>query len=200
MSQAGLARISSGILPPTALTQLAVQTGTSPVVPAANTITFNGATVAAGTNPVRTDGTGPSTVALEVQFSQAIASTNATNVGLAAFNSAQFTVDANGFVSANAINYTNVNHAASPYTVLATDQYISVDTSAGAVTLLFPNAPTAKRQWVIKDRLGNAGANNITITTVGGAVTIDGVTSYLINNNYGAVQMLANATTSYEIY
>ena len=82
------------------LTKLAVQSGTSPVVPdGTGQITFNGARVAAGTNPVRTDGTGVSTVALEVQTSQAIPATNATNVGLAAFNSAQFTVDANGFVS-----------------------------------------------------------------------------------------------------
>lgn len=36
---------------------------------------------------------------LDVQISAAIASTNVTKIGLAAFNSAQFTVDANGFVS-----------------------------------------------------------------------------------------------------
>lgn len=99
MSQSGLARVSDQILPPDVLTNIAVQTGTSPVVPAGNTITFNGATVAAGTNPVQTNGTGPNTMALQVQFSQAIAATNGTNVGLSAFNSSQFTVDANGFVS-----------------------------------------------------------------------------------------------------
>lgn len=77
-----------------------MQTGTSPVVPLAGVITFDGALVAAGTNPVQTDGTGPNTMTLEVQTAQAIASTNAANVGLAAFNSADFTVDANGFVSA----------------------------------------------------------------------------------------------------
>lgn len=80
---------------------IAVQTGTSPVVPtAAGLVTLNGAVVAAGTNPVRTDGTGANTVALEVQISQAIAATDATKIGLSNFNSAQFTVDANGFVSA----------------------------------------------------------------------------------------------------
>jgi len=69
--------------------------------PLAGLITFNGAVVAAGTNPVRSDGTGANTYALEVQISQAIGATNATNIGLAAFNSAQFTVDPNGFVSAS---------------------------------------------------------------------------------------------------
>jgi hypothetical protein len=96
-------------------------------------------------------------------------------------------------------NYTNVNFAASPYTVLATDQYISVDTSGGAITLRFPNAPTSNREWVVKDRTGNAGINNITITTVGGAVLFDGSTSYVINANYGSVQLIFNGT-SYEVF
>jgi len=99
MSQAG-ALSGSGSGGGTNVQKIAVQTGTSPVVAdASNTITFNGAVVAAGTNPVRTDGTGPNTMALEVQTSQAIASADATKIGLAAFNSADFTVDADGFVS-----------------------------------------------------------------------------------------------------
>ena len=77
-----------------------VQIGTSPVVPLAGAITFNGTVVSAGTNPVRTDGTGANTMALEVQLSQALAASDATKVGLANFNSLQFSVDANGFVSA----------------------------------------------------------------------------------------------------
>ncbi len=85
-----------------AIDSVAVQTGTSPIVPTvAGLITINGATVVAGTNPVRTDGTGANTLAVEVQISQAIASTDATKIGLCNFDSARFTVDANGFVSAN---------------------------------------------------------------------------------------------------
>lgn len=84
----------------TAIDSIAVQTGTSPVVATvAGLVTINGATVAAGTNPVRTDGTGANTLAVEVQISQALAATDATKIGLCNFNSAQFTVDANGFVS-----------------------------------------------------------------------------------------------------
>lgn len=59
-----------------------------------------GTSTAAGTTPVQTSGSG-STLTVDVQMAQAIASTNASNIGLAAFNSAQFTVDANGFVSLN---------------------------------------------------------------------------------------------------
>ncbi len=77
-----------------------VQTGTTPVGPnGSGTVAFSGAVVAAGTNPVRTDGTSATAMALEVQISQAIASTDATKIGLSNFNSAQFSVDANGFVS-----------------------------------------------------------------------------------------------------
>ncbi len=75
-----------------------VQTGTSPIVPSSGAITINGSTVVAGTNPVRSDGTGANTLAIEVQTSQAIAASDATKIGLSNFNSAHFTVDANGFV------------------------------------------------------------------------------------------------------
>lgn len=88
-----------GVAP--AIEKFNMQTGTSPVGPSAGLITFNGAVVSAGTNPVRTDGTGPNTMALEVQISQAIAASDATKIGLAAFKSADFAVDANGFVSAS---------------------------------------------------------------------------------------------------
>lgn len=96
---AGFVQLAGGGTAP-ALTKVAVQTGTNPVVPSATgQISFNGSTVVAGVNPVRTDGTGANTMALEVQISQAIAATDATKIGLANFNSSHFSVDANGFVS-----------------------------------------------------------------------------------------------------
>jgi hypothetical protein len=191
-------------------------------------------------------------------YSRAIASTDGTKVGTAAFNSAQFTVDANGFVStsgtgigntitgqsggalsptagnwnifANGVsgsgtstagnmitsgsgstltvnsteaqfmtNYTSVAFGASPYTALATDYYISCVSSGGAITIKLPNAPTTNRLFIIKDKSGNASVDNISITTVGGAVTIDGETTYTIAGNYGSITLLFNGV-SYEIY
>ena len=83
-----------------AIDSIGVQNGTNPIFPtAAGLVTINGDTVAAGTNPVRTDGTGANTMAVEVQISQALAATDATKIGLSNFDSAKFTVDANGFVS-----------------------------------------------------------------------------------------------------
>ena len=169
--------------------------------PTAGNWNIIGGTVAAGTSPVKTAGSG-STLTINVQKSQAIAAADATKIGLCNFSSAEFAVDANGFVTlvANAFNYTNVNHAASPYTVLAADYYISVDCSAGVVTLKFPDAPTANREWIVKDRTGSASTSNISITTVTGSVTIDGQTTYTIDSNYAAINLLANTTPTYEVY
>lgn len=83
-----------------AIDSIGTQTGTNPIVPTvAGLVTINGSVVAAGTNPFRSNGTGANTMALEVQISQAIAATDATKIGLSNFNSAHFSVDANGFVS-----------------------------------------------------------------------------------------------------
>ena len=66
--------------------------------PVAGNWNILGTSTAPGAIPVQTSGSG-NTLTVQVQKSQAIASTNASNVGLAAFNSTYFTVDANGFVS-----------------------------------------------------------------------------------------------------
>jgi len=107
------------------------------------------------------------------------------------------TISSNGSLS---FNYTNVSHASSPYTVLGTDEYISVDCSAGVVTLNFPNAPTFKKTWIVKDRTGNCATNNITLTTPGGVVTFDGQTSLIMDSNYMALNIIANATPTYEVF
>ncbi len=82
-----------------AILKVNLQTGTTPIVPTSGAITLNGAVVAAGTNPVRTDGTGANTGAIEVQISQALAAEDATKIGLSNFDSGDFTVSAAGFVS-----------------------------------------------------------------------------------------------------
>ena len=82
----------------TGVDSFAMQTGTNPVNPDGfGLVTFNGAAVAAGTNPVRTNGTAATTMQVEVQIAQAIAAEDTTKVGLANFDSGDFTVS-NGFV------------------------------------------------------------------------------------------------------
>lgn len=101
--------------------------------------------------------------------------------------------------SASTLVLTYSNVAATPYVVTATDTYLSVDTSALAITIKLPNAPTANRVFVIKDRTGNANIRNISVTTIGGVVTIDGVATYTMNTAFAAISLLYNGST-YEIY
>jgi len=112
---------------------VALQTGTTPIGPdGTGQIIFNGSSVAAGTNPVRTNGTGPNTMQLEVQISQAIAATNATNIGLAAFNSAHFSVDANGFVSSIAGGFP-WNDVAGAFAASVQNGYFITGTATGTL-------------------------------------------------------------------
>lgn len=81
-----------------------VDTFTAPAVtnvvsPSSGNITINGALVAGGTHPVRTNSHAVGQFNVEVQTAQAIASTDSTKVGLASFNSTEFSVDGNGFVA-----------------------------------------------------------------------------------------------------
>ena len=100
----------------------------------------------------------------------------------------------------NATNFTRISVADTPYTVLSTDEYISVDTSGGAVTVLFPDTPAIGQEWTVKDATGNALLNNITITTVSGTDFIDGSTIDTIASAYGAVNLIASSSSSYQTY
>lgn len=92
----------------------------------------------------------------------------------------------------DSLTYTAVN--STPYVVLSTDQFLGVNTGT-AKTVQLPNAPSTGRVFVIKDATGTANANNITVTTVGGVVNIDGATTYAINQNYASIQVLFNGTS-----
>ncbi len=100
---------------------------------------------------------------------------------------------------ASVLSITSVNHAASPYTVLAADEFIACQTSTGTITLLLPNAPTTGRVIYIKDSNGAANASNISVTTVGGTVTIDGATTYTMNTNYASISVIFDSA-NYQIF
>jgi len=102
-------------------------------------------------------------------------------------------------VSSTGIFFTYVDVNMSPYFVLEDDVYLSVDSSGGPITLLFPDAAFTGEPYIVKDRTGNAAANNISITTVSGIDTIDGVTFFVMDSAYQSVSLIGNGT-SYEIY
>ena len=99
-----------------------------------------------------------------------------------------------------ASGYAPVTHGTgTPYVVAATDYYIACDVTGGVITINLPNAPTNYTRYVVKDRVGLAATSNITVTTVGGAVTIDGATSFVMNTAYQAIDLIFDGT-SYQIY
>jgi len=173
-----------------AIIDVAVQTGTSPIAPTiAGLITINGATVAAGSNPVRTDGTGANTMAVEVQISQAIAATDATKIGLANFNSANFTVDANGFVSllgTDAIQTITGNSGGAESPLAGNFNIVGT----GSITV----AGTANTETVQLTGLTNhavlVGAGTATITKVGPSAS----TGQILQNNAAADPSYSTAT------
>lgn len=106
------------------------------------------------------------------------------------------TISSSGTIT---ITVTSVNFAASPYTVLSTDQFLSVLSSGGAITIRLPNAPATGRTYIIKDASGAAATSNITITTVGGVVLIDGATTYVMSSNYQSINVIFTGA-AYSVY
>jgi len=78
-----------------------------------------------------------------------------------------------------------------PYTTLISDEVILVDTSS-ARTITPLASPVTGTRYVIKDNVGSAAANNITITPSG--KNIDGAASSTINLNYGSATIVYNGT------
>jgi hypothetical protein len=84
------------------------------------------------------------------------------------------------------------------YDALVTDFFISVNCTAGPVTIVLPAAPPANKEFVVKDRLGQAATNNITVQSAGGN-TIDTEISYVFSDNFESVDCLFHGT-NYEVF
>lgn len=94
-------------------------------------------------------------------------------------------------------NYSVAN--ASPYVVQADDYYITVDTSTIPITIQLPDAPTQYQVFIIKDSPGNASVNNISVTTVSGVLLIDAGTTFTMNTDYQAIQVVYSGF-GYEVF
>lgn len=223
MSQVSI--LNRGVYPPFTVTEkLAPSAGTIPVTPnGANTINLvsgnNITTTGTGAHTIQFSLTGTTDHCLQVGNAAGsltslaaatngqipIGSTGADPVIATLTAGANITItNAPGSITiasstSSFFNYTGVDFAASPYNALITDLFISCDLTGGAITIRLPNAPAVGEYWIIKDRLGLANTNNITVTTVGGAVNIDGATSYVINLAFGSAQFIFNGT-SYEVF
>jgi len=104
-----------------------------------------------------------------------------------------------GLVNNGSLIVNRIVTSTTPYVALSSDYYISVNSTGAIKTVQLPNAPTTNRVFVIKDFAGTAAAFNITVTTVGGVVLIDGAATYVLTTNYQSIQLIFNGT-SYEVF
>lgn len=80
----------------------------------------------------------------------------------------------------------------SPYTVLTTDEVVSIGTFAAPFTVNLPASPTTGDIYTIKDANGGATANNITVS--GNGNNIDAAATATISTNYGTLTVVYNGT------
>jgi hypothetical protein len=83
------------------------------------------------------------------------------------------------------------------YTHLVTDQWMGCN-RAGAIQINLVTAAVAKEGYwaIVKDESGNASTNNITINA-NGLDVIDGAGTYVLNVDYGSVNIYCTGTTWY---
>lgn len=86
-----------------------------------------------------------------------------------------------------AVTPTPINVGMSPYTPLATDRILEVDTSGGAVLIQMPLSATRLLDLEVKDITGNADVNPISVQRAGGE-NIDGLVIYPLNSAYAAAR------------
>jgi len=111
-------------------TEFVADVGTA--IPIANTLEILGDTVPAGVVPVFTTGSG-NTITVNVQRTQAVGATDTTSQGLASFDSASFSVDANGFVQLSGTGLAIDSIAVDASTAPGTNPV--VPTVAGLITI-----------------------------------------------------------------
>ena len=101
-----------------------------------------------------------------------------------------------GIIAATAIRPTilTVNAGNSPYTGLNTDAVILCDTTAATMAITLP-AATVKILYKVK----NLGPNTCTISRVG-ADTIDGGTTAVLRNQYEAIELASDGTSTWSVF
>lgn len=102
------------------------------------------------------------------------------------------TTRTSNWLAGNVPAETDVNNAASPYTVLATDVVLSVLSTTGVVETLLPVGINGKT-FIIMDSDGDAGTNTITITP-NGAETIEGAASLTLTHDSDSVKLVYDLT------
>jgi len=158
MSQAGRLRVSTGILPPSVPLQFTADDATI-AVPVANNLNLLSTVTVAGVNPVESTALGD-TVTYNFQLSQALAAADPTKVGFCNFDSAAFSVDADGFVSLAggglAIDEVLLDAGTSPITPDGAGQISILATVVGAQAIPIQTDGTGANTATIEAQVASA--------------------------------------------
>jgi hypothetical protein len=155
--------------------------------PTAGNWNILGASTVAGTSPVTTSGS-VSTLTVNVQKAQAIASTDATKVGLAVFDSADFTVDANGFVSAATTGFLKTLTGNSGGAIAPVANNINT-VGTGSITISGAGSTLTTQLTGLTNHAIQIGAGTATLTQLGA-----GTTGQVLQTNTGADPTWSTAT------
>lgn len=135
--------------------------------------------------------TGTTTVGGELRLTSGSGTTTNGAVVLQVAGTTTASVVTNKFVF-NRGTRRNVTAVTGTYQVLATDDFLSINTIAAPFTITMPATPTLGDTYKIKDAVGGAAANNVTIS--GNGVNIDGTASIVLSQNYAAVELTYTGT------
>jgi hypothetical protein len=78
----------------------------------------------------------------------------------------------------------HITNVTTTYTILVTDDYLSITTLSAPFTITLPASPVTGDEYVIKDSTGNAATNNVTVS--GNGNNIDGSATFLFSQPYAS--------------
>jgi hypothetical protein len=150
------------------------------------------------TQAIQTTDTATNSISIIAQSADTSASTNTSggNVVLQGGNSKTTGTGHGGFVNINSgETVKNITISASTYTVdtnsQLSDLVIFTDSTSNAINITLPT-PTNGRFLIIKDKTGQAGTHNITLTASSG--NIDGSGTYVLSTNFASVILIADGS------
>jgi len=93
-------------------------------------------------------------------------------------------------------NYTPITITSNTFTLTQANDLIEVNKTTGSPTPIVLPPMTIDHQYNVVDAKGDAGTNNITITTTNGNGLIDGASNWIIQTNNASIGMVFDGTTT----
>ena len=94
---------------------------------------------------------------------------------------------------------TSITVANTPYSILTTDDYLFVDTSAGAVTLNLPNPAqfTYAKEYFLVDTKGTFSTNNVTLAPFAGEKIAGLAANKVFSTQWGSWKVVTDGVDWY---